>query len=423
MRTLLTIYLTALFALLGSAAPNGAPLRTAIFNPQFQTLKIAKADDFMAPPAIKLNSDERITVSFDQIAEDFTDLRYRLVHCNADWQPSVLDDSEFVDGFNSQDIGDYANSQATLVHFVNYRVELPSESAPITRSGNYVLQVFPRENPDSIVLQARFMVYEELAALQGSIATRTLKGDNTHWQQLAVEASLHSEELPASFNPYSNLRLHIAQNGSQLASATLPAPLKCEGNRVSWQNQNQLIFPAGNEYRRFEALSTAFEGMRVDSIRFRNEIYNIYLQPDRNRRFAEYDFDRTQHGRFKVRAYNATDSDLAADYAVVHFNLTADKIPGMSVFIDGEFTHGNFSDFNRATYDPATGSYTAAIPLKLGNYNYRYLAIPDNSASIPDPGEAFEGNKYETENEYWLSLFLTLPGARADRLIGFAKLQ
>lgn len=400
---------------------NAAPLATRIFNPDFRTLKVSKEGDFMSPPAIQLGTDEKIIVSFDQIAEDFSDLQYRLVHCNADWQKSQLDDSEYIDGFNIGNIDDYAHSQGTLTRYVNYRITLPSAEAPIIHSGNYLLQVFPRENPDSTLLQARFMVYENLAELSGSVSPRTLRGNNDRWQQLTVGA-LPSPTLLGGINPYSDFRLLISQNGSPLTTSLLETPLKFDGKKITWQNQNPLIFGAGNEYRRFESLSTNVEGLRVDSIRFHDDIYQIYLQPDQNRRFSEYTYDRTQHGRFMVRTQNATDSDLAADYIAVNFTLHTNKLPGMTVFIDGEMTHGLLSAANRMTYDTAKQAYTATLPLKQGSYNYRYLALPDKGSGY-DPIEPLEGHKYETENEYWLSLFLSPPGRRADRLVAFKKLQ
>ena len=43
---------------------------TKIFYPDFKTLKIQVADDFLAPPIIHLNSNEQITITFDEISDD-----------------------------------------------------------------------------------------------------------------------------------------------------------------------------------------------------------------------------------------------------------------------------------------------------------------------------------------------------------------
>lgn len=439
-RFFLILALIILIITEASKANGSEILRTQIFDPSFRTLKIANSDNFMNPPAIPLGSGQTITVSFDQLAEDFTDLRLRLIHCNSDWTQSELDDQEFLDGFNIFDLEDYAHSQSTLQHYVNYRIQLPMPGSPIVASGNYIFQIFHRDNPDIVLLQGRFMVYEDSASISGAVSTKTFKGTNDHWQQLSIGASLKNQNGIQTINPHNDLSLQVYKNGEDFSMRSISSPMRIEGNRIYWENSNALIFPAGNEYRRFENLSTAIEGMRIDSVRYLEPRYQIWIQPDQNRRFKEYEFDRTQHGRFKIRAYNASDSDLAADYINVNFTLTTNRIPGIDVFIDGEFSNGNFSDFNRMTYDDTAGCYRATIPLKHGSYNYRYLALPSNMASKIlrlannenltlsqivgdyDPGEALEGNKFETENEYWCALFFRSPGGRADRLIGFANI-
>ena len=66
---------------------------TQIFHPDFRTLKVQVENDFMSPPIIHLNGNGRITIMFDELSDDMRYMQYRLVHCNADWQPSMLLDS------------------------------------------------------------------------------------------------------------------------------------------------------------------------------------------------------------------------------------------------------------------------------------------------------------------------------------------
>ena len=129
---------------------------TQIFDTSFATLKVQKANNFYAPPIINLNNGEQIIISFDELADDVRYMQYHLIHCNSDWQPSQLVDSEFIDGFNIANIEDYAFSSNTFIHYVNYRIVIPNEDIQPTISGNYLLQVFPENEPENIILQARF---------------------------------------------------------------------------------------------------------------------------------------------------------------------------------------------------------------------------------------------------------------------------
>lgn len=95
------------------AAGETTDTRPGIFDPAFRTMMIYEGDNRLGFPIMNLGSSDRITLTFDELAEDRRYLRYRLIHCNADWTPSQLVESEYIDGFNIADIEDYALSQAT----------------------------------------------------------------------------------------------------------------------------------------------------------------------------------------------------------------------------------------------------------------------------------------------------------------------
>lgn len=392
--------------------------RQQTFDDAFRTLKVSVEGDFMALPVISLAGDRRIVVSFDELGDDFSELQYRLIHCNADWQPSQLVESEYVEGFNVADVDDYAFSSNTFVHFVNYRITIPSEDMRPLVSGNYLLQVFDRYDPETVLLQSRFAVSEECVSLSGEVSGRTDRGLNTEWQQ--IELNLSPGDFPIN-NPYTDLRVIVGQNALPESERTLPPPTRMEGRRILWQHVPGLVFPAGNEFRRFETVRLAGPGMHVDSMRFGGTNYHAYLMRDADRSERQYVYDSTQRGRFLVRDYVATDADLGADYVTVHFNLDFPELTNADIYIDGEMTSHLREAPYRMIYDRDRRLYTLELPLKQGSYNYRYVAVPremprgGNHAA--DPG-VIEGNFYETVNEYDIRVWYRPPGSRADRLIG-----
>lgn len=412
--------LLILVSLLASGAIRAqqSDTSTGIFSPRFKTLKTGVAGNFMSLPVIRMNSNDKIVVSFDEIGEDNSYLQYRLIHCNADWQPSRLVESEYIDGFNNIDIDDYAFSSNTFVHYVNYRIEIPSPVAPLLASGNYLLQVFDPDEPDETLIQTRFSVSENIIPVAASVSLRTDRGVNNGWQQLSV---LVDREGFDTGNPYSDISLEIVQNLDFSSSRRLRNPIRTDKDRLAYEHAPELVFPAGNEYRRFETVSTAFPGMNVDSVKYIEPVYNFWVKQDEERADRNYSFDRTQHGRFLVREYNATDSDVGADYVMVNFSLDFPEAASKDIYVDGEMTHGKFNDFNRMRYDKESGLYKLAMPLKQGAYNYRYVMLPRNNpaTSRPDPTPV-EGNKSETGNEYTVYVWFHPPGARADRLLSVA---
>lgn len=410
-----------------STCVYAADTSTRVFSPSFRTLKVGNPDNFMSPPVIRLNSDDRLVISFDEIAEDHRWLQYRLLHCNADWQPSRLVESEYLDGFNIADIEDFAFSENTFVHFVNYRIEFPGTTMRPLVSGNYLLQVFDRDVPGETILQTRLMVTEDAASVTGIVSGRTDRGHNTEWQQLDMSVSVRGID---NANPYQDIEISLQQNGTEASRRTLRRPQRVEGNTLIYRHLPELIYSAGNEYRRFESISNGFPGMGVDSLKFGGTNYHVWLKKDQGRALRNYEYDSTQHGRFLVREYNATDSDLGADYITVHFTLDMPRLRNADIYIDGEMTHDRFDSSNRMAYDSEARLYHLEMPLKQGAYNYRYVTLPSGSSTRPSSAasdlpssDLIEGNKFETRNEYWVAVYYHPPGARADRLIGFALIQ
>ena len=388
-------------------------LSLSAFGGRLRTIKVMKEDSFMAPPSIRLGSDERIIVSFDEWSEDFSDLQYRLIHCGPDWKPSGLLESEYLDGFNIDDIDDWAFSQNTFVHFVNYRVAIPNERVNPILSGNYIMEIFERDNPDEVVGEARFSIAEHAADIDAAVSSRTDRGLNTEWQQMELTITPTDTDID---DPYSMLRVDITQNSAPYTLSSLRTPSRMEGKSIVYTHMPELIFKAGNEFRRFETIRTNYNDMHVDSMRFLSRNYHAWLTPDRVRAAANYSYDQTQQGRFLVREYNSTDSDLGADYVTVHFRLDSPEVIDADVYVEGEFTGWSHDDSSRLRYDYSQQAYLLEMPLKQGSYNYRYVAVPRRGMRRPDPS-LIEGDKYETRNEYRVQVWYRPIGSRYDRLI------
>lgn len=391
---------------------GAADTSQGILNPDFRTLVVEKEGDFYAPPVINLGSGERIIVSFDEIGDDWSRLQYRLVHCNADWQPSRLIDGEFVDGFNFADIDDYAFSGNTFTNYVNYRLAVPNPAMQITASGNYVLEVYPQDDPDDVILRARFQVSEGAVFAEGRATPRTDQGYNSRWQQ--VELAVNGADK--SINPYNDIVVSVTQNRRPDTEVFVSHPMRVADGRIIYEHLWPLIFPASNEYRRFETVREDYPGMGIDHVGFEDRSYQAWLYLDGDRADREYSYDQTQSGRFKIDSYTATDPDLGADYVDVHFTLDYPQLMNGEIYVNGDFTSNRYDPAYRMVWDPEARLYTLTLPLKQGSYNYQYVAVKDGESK--GTTALVEGDKYETRNEYSVSVYYRTPTSRADRLIG-----
>lgn len=385
---------------------------TGVFAPEFKSLQVQVAGNELSPPIIPLNGEEQIIIKFDELAEERSYLRYSLVHCNADWQPSGLVDAEFVDGFNIADIEDYEYSDATTVHYVHYEIALPNNEMHITASGNYLLRVFPENEPEQILLQARFSVTEHRMKVAASVTSRTDIDYNNQHQQLSVMVDTDDFNV---HDIYNDIKVVVSQDGRIDNEIMLTAPMRVSGRVAYYEHLRPLIFKAGNEYRRMETISTTYPGMNVAEIAYANPYYHQILYVDMPRATNNYSYDQTQFGRYKIREYNSNDSDVGADYVVTHFALEMPELIDRDIFLDGDFTYRRFDPQSRLIYNPKTGRYEANLLLKQGAYNYQYLVVPHGS--MKGSTNEVEGDFYPTIHEYTIKVYCRVPGERYDRLV------
>lgn len=386
--------------------------------PRFATSRMIRNGALLDTPILRLKSDgstdDLLVFSFDELRDDQSDLQASLVHCNADWSVSALTESEYSDGINVYDVEDYAYSSNTFVRYINYQIPIPNEDLMPKVSGNYIIRVYDRTNPDETLVEGRFQVSEDIADISAVASGRTDYGINTQWQQLSLQVSAPED---MNINPVADMFVTIEQNMRPETLRRLNTPMSVQHNTLTFEHLPQLTFDAGNEYRRFETVRTDYEGMHIDSIRLIDRQWHMWLQRDESREELSHVFDATQHGRFAVDEYSATNPDLGADYVMVHFTLDVPLYDGADVYVEGDLTGRVLNESNRMTYDPSQGVYTLTLPLKQGSYNYQYVVAPRN-ADGRRRISGVDGNKYETSNEYNICVYLRTPGARADRLIG-----
>lgn len=412
-------YLFAIFALTVVAAGPGGRKDTmpGPLDERIRTLQVSLEGNQMAPPVIILGSNDRLIFSFDCIEDDRSYFRYRLTHCNANWQPSGLVDSEILDGFNEASIEDFDFSRGTTVNYVNYMFAIPNADMKPLISGNYLVSVYREDNPEQSVAQWRFMVCEQVASISAELTSRTDTDYNDAHQQLSVAVTTEREDV---LDPFNDLTVMIQQNGRLDNEVALRHPLRMSGRTAVYEHQAPLIFEAGNEYRRFETVSIDYPGMKVASIVHLDPYYHATLEADTVRAAALYSYDSTQKGRFRIREYDSDEAATQADYVVVHFTLEMPEAPGTMIFIDGDLTSRRFDDASLMTFNHSTGRYEKAMLLKQGSYNYQYLAVPPGkNRGYTAP---IEGDKYQTVNEYLIKVYSRRPSERYDRLLGVSRI-
>ncbi len=401
---------------MAATAQNRVDTRTHIFDNNVRSLKVCLDNNMYIPPVLMLNGDNYLVVNFDYIDYDVHYLRYSVTHCNADWQPSQLLESEYVSGFNYADIDDYEQSMATYVHYYNYQFTLPNADMELLVSGNYLLTVYEQDDPDEVLFQTRFSVCEGTVGVYPQVTSRTDVEYNNRFQQVSFDVRFKSGQIK---DPYSEFTCIVSQNSREDNAVVVTRPLMVMNDHVTYDHNRDLIFFAGNEFRRFETVAAHNINMGVRSIRYYEPMYHATLMVDEPRSEMQYLYDRTQFGRFTIRNAEAYDENpLEADYMITHFALDAGgKLNGGNVWLYGEFINGYPASQAMMKYDASNGCYTADLLLKQGAYNYMYLWVPDGTSV--GLTSLIEGDHYETVNEYLVKVYDRPLGERYDHFVGY----
>lgn len=413
MATIVRRAATVLVAVLCVLAAASRDTATQPLDGRFRSLQVYPEGRPLEPPIIGLGAPDRLVVSFDELDAPERQLRYRLTHCGADWQPDMLAPVEYAAGFNEGRITDYAYSQATLVPYINYRFMWPNEESQPLVSGNYLISIYDEDNPGRDLLQARVMVNERLADIGVAVTSRTDHDVNGAHQQLEITADPRGLK---SCNPFEDLTVTVSQNGTDTRTLRHPLRAGLEGT-VVYGHCPELLFGGGKEYRRFETVGLHYPGIHVDRISESTELQTAVLETDRAMAGQPYVYDSTQAGAFVIRAEDASpgEDDTEADYTGVVFTLEMPELQGAEVRVEGLLARSLNPSLCRMAYDSSLGAYRLEILLKQGSYNYRYTA--DGS---PAP---IDGDSYRTANRYDVALYHRGPGDRYDRLIGTAAVR
>ncbi len=369
----------------------------------------------MAYPFLQPGSGDQITLSFDIIEGDGSAVWYNIVHCDRDWNRSDLFTSDYMEGFEENQVTDFAPSFNTRINYIHYSLSLPNNDVRFLVSGNYVITFWTADEPEKPVLIRRLFISEGTSPASVTFR-RPMKPGTTDTHQQA-EITVSTGSLPVT-DPYRQVTLTIMQNGRPDRTKSGLLPDFVSAGRLEYNTlSDKTLMPGGNEFRYFDIKTIRQTRQNVRAIDFVNGVYHAYLIPSDDREFKPYFFNEDFNGKFVVAMEESRDPDREADYVWVWFTMPAyQELQGGSLYVTGSFCGWKYLPSNRMSWNPARGSYEASVLLKQGWYNYEYSFLPSGS-SVPE-GFHFEGSHWETENDYLVLTYFRDPSTRFDRLTG-----
>ena len=355
---------------------------------------------------------------FDMMSDQQESFQYVIRHCDKDWRTSNLMTSEFLNGFNGDQIREFDVSFNTVDNYMHYSFTFPNSNSSPRISGNYVAIIYRNNDPDILenrVACMRFIVFEELVTVAPRVSQSSIILDRFRKQETDCEVVFGNFKV---YDPARDLNLKIIQNGFLHSSSNFLKPLFIRPDRVSFDyNDGQNTFSAGNEWRHFDLKNLQYVSDELRTIERTEDGWQAYLRPDVPEGKKTYSTQIDINGNYIIHSDLADDSQLEAEYVNIHFMLVMNEIPESDIII--ELPWNICESAIAMKYSPFNQCYTATVRLKQGYYNYRY-SIRDRYVGINDVSIT-EGNHSATENKYYYILYDSHPSYGYDRIIGYSE--
>jgi hypothetical protein len=391
-----------------------------VYSGNIRTIQLYRENWEFAIPLITLGTDEKLTLTFDDLDGSLKNYKYTLIHCSASWKPTDLSQAEYLAGLTEDNINEYEYSFNTLQAYTHYTLVFPGDNVRPLLSGNYILKVFLDDNDKTLIFTRRFMVVEPKVSVNMQVKRST--SIDYHDYKQAVDFSINTNDYRID-NPYVDMKVILMQNGRWDNAKYDIKPRFVKGNIYDFNYDEENDFSGGNEFRHFDIKSLHWNSDRIAKFYSDSAGEHVKLMDDIRVTFKNYYSEKDIDGRYLIKSEDhVTNSDVEAEYVWVHFFLRYDApvIDG-SIYVFGALSDWQFLKECQMKYNYDRRGYECALYLKQGYYNFQYVFL-ENGKTVGD--ESFiEGMHYETENEYTVLVYNREKATMYDRLIAVQQVN
>ena len=414
------LFLFILF-LIGSSSAQRLPDQMYMSN--IKTVKLNRFGDPLSYPVLALNSSDQLELNYDDLEGGVKNYYYTLTLCNADWTPAQLSYFDYVRGYSQVRINTYRNSSISLTRYTHYQATLPDRNCQPIKSGNYLLKVFLNGDTSQLAFTKRFLVVDTKL----SVAVQVTQPYNQEYFQThhRFQVQVDTRNFDVRY-PQQQIRVEILQNYRWDNKLTLTMPTFTRQDLLQYSNENEMLMPAGKEFRWLNLRSFRLLGDRISKQQNTDSSFSLFVKEDQSRMPKQYFFYKDINGLFVNETIETINPLWNADYAKVHFSYRpTNDLPkdADDLVVFGALTNYGKDPEAKLVYNPQKGVFETDLFLKQGYYDYQYAVKEIQSGSVRFNSSTTEQNAWETENIYLILVYFRPLGGRYDELVSVRQVS
>ncbi|MGH1336352.1 MAG: DUF5103 domain-containing protein [Aureispira sp.] len=388
-----------------------------IYQDNIKSVRFHLSDSKIDYPIIELGSPGYFIFSFDDLDAYTKDYSYKIIHCDAQWEPSEeLDALDYIDGYQENRFYEAKNAFSTRVPYTHYEITLPNTDVKWTKSGNYLLKVYQDSEEEDLIITRRFMVVDTKMKIVPQLRRSATPPNSMSHQELFFKVQHVGVSIG---NVQEQITPVVLQNGRWDNAITDLTPTYIQQEEIGFEQQMAVQFPGYKEFRPLDLRSFLYATIQVERIEQYKEGFELWLFEDVSRRYTSHVFTHDLNGKFFIESRDGRESKLQGEYGIIHFSLKATTPYAGKVYL-----LGGFNDFQPhpsfvMRYNKECLCYKLPTTLKNGFYDYYYGVVPEGGNALDI--QMIEGSSYETENDYVFLVYYRSYGGLYDQLVAVQK--
>lgn len=354
-------------------------------------------------PIISLNSNEKLTLEFDELTSLSGQFRIRFTHHDQNWAQSQMPDAWLFDGFNELTLHGGEKNQFSEPGYYHYEMTLPNDGLRFLVSGNYMVHVLDFQSGTEL-FSLPFYVTEN----EGELTSTAEIVYNAGKDGSAIDQLFGEYNYPEFIEfPQFELNYVFVQNRFWGKFRKADQVSNVKTGLTEFHLSRDHSFPANFDFTSLDLSSFTTQNSKIISydpgeippeVVLKDDFLNFLSTPDA----TNFEYGIPNKGR-------------SAKYGEVFFRFNDQgTLPsGSEIYLIGDFNQWSISDRSMLSYNNTLGVYQTSVVLKEGVYSYKYVTLEYDEINALKLSDSLT----KQAQEYTTFIYYKDPQYQYDRLL------